>query len=272
MLRRAALVTFTSAALLVAACGHQVTPEPALNGQGNNLAGSMLVRFRTNGQMNFGMYDYQVVIDACGGGTPYPNPKTTTYLDYTFSFNVGTSPFGLATTFPILIQYIVTPGTSNQLNPQIVRTSSSQTTLTPNDNGQGNEFTLIFPRALLNAPLGPSALPCSSSRVSPPPASPSPSPTGTSAASPSPSPASTTSAAPTNVASTWKFNFFVINSSNGQVLDSLGPGGPTDTSYNQAVIDTTTQNNNLITKVPDLPAPPNDPAAQIAGGEIDNYP
>ena len=210
----------------------------------------MLVRFRTNGPMNFGRYDYQIVIDACGGGTPYPNPNTTTYLDYTFSFNVGTSPFGLATTFPILIQYIVTPGTSNQLNPQIVRTSSSQTTLTPSDNGQGTEFALVFPRALLNAPLGPSALPCSSSRLSP---------------------------APTMLASRWKFNFFVIdpsalNSPTHGVLDSLGTGGPTDTSYNGAIIDTTTQNNTPIIKVTDITGFPSDPNAQIAGGEIDNYP
>ncbi len=227
--------------------------------------------------MNFSMYDYQIVIDACGGGTPYPNPNTTTYLNYTFSFNVGTSPFGLATTFPILIQYIVTPGTSNQLNPQIVRTSSSQTTLTPDDNGQNNEFTLVFPRALLDAPLGPSALPCSSSRVSPAPATPMPSPTGTSGASPSPSPMSTTSAAPTNLASTWRFNFFVIdpaalNSPTHGVLDSLGAGGPADTSFNQAVIDTTTQNNNPIIKQTDITGLPNDTAARIAGGEIDNYP
>ncbi len=270
MLRRAALTALASAALFVAACGHQVTPEPSLNGQGNNLAGSMLVRFRTNGPMDFSRYDYQIVIDACGGGTPYPNPNTTTYLDYTFSFNVGTSPFGLATTFPILIQYIVTPGTSNQLNPQIVRTSSSQTTLTPSDNGQGTEFALVFPRALLNAPLGPSALPCSSSRLSPTP----PSPTGTSAA---PTPTGTSSAAPTTLASTWRFNFFVIdpsalNSPTHGVLDSLGIGGPTDTSYNGAIIDTTTQNNTPIIKVTDITGLPNDPNAQIAGGEIDNYP
>lgn len=285
MLRRPALVTFASAALLVAACGHQVTPEPSLNGQGNNLTGSILIRFRTVGMMNPSMYDYQIVLDACGGNTPYPNPNTTTYLAYTFSFNVGTSPFGVSTTFPILLQYIVTPGTQNQLNPQIVRTSVSEATLTPNDNGQGNEFTLVFPRALLNAPLGPSALPCSSSLVSPAPvpvsptptstatsttSPPVPSPTGTSP-SPSPSPTGTSPAAPTNLANTWKFNFFTINASSGQVLDSLGTGGPTDTSYNQAVIDTTTTNQTPIIKQTDITGAPSDPAAAIAGGEIDNY-
>ncbi|MDQ2909114.1 MAG: hypothetical protein M3R44_07180, partial [Candidatus Eremiobacteraeota bacterium] len=191
MLRRPALVTFASAALLVAACGHQVTPEPSLNGQGNNLAGSMLIRFRTVGPMNFAMYDYQIVLDACGGSTPYPNPFNTSFLSYTFSFNIGTTAsFGASTTFPVLLQYIVTPGTSNQLNPQLVRTSVSEATLTLNDNGQNNEFTLTFPRALLHDPLGPSALPCSSSL-----ASPSPTPTGTG------------SPAPTNLSSAWKFNF-----------------------------------------------------------------
>ncbi len=182
MFRRAALATLASAAALVAACGHQVTPEPSLNGQGNNLAGSMLIRFSTVGPMNFSMYDYQVVIDACGGPTPYPNPANTSFLAYTFSFNIGTTQsFGASTVFPILLQYIVTPGIQNILNPQIVRTSLSETTLTPNDNGQNNEFTLTFPRALLYDPLGPTALPCSSSL-----ASPSPNPTGTATSAPTP--------------------------------------------------------------------------------------
>ena len=224
----------------------------------------MLVRFRTNGAMNFAAYNYQIVIDACGGGTPYPNPNTTTYLNYTFSFNIGSTTFGPALTTPILVQYIVTPGTSNQLNPTVVRTSTSQITLTPNDNGSNNEFTLTFPRALLQAPLGPSALPCHSSPVSPAPATPTP--TG-----------AVPTASPSNLASSWSFNFFVTNPAAAQgtnpVLDSLGSGGPTDNTYNQSVINTMTTNFNLVNKQPDTGGggAPSDPAAQIAGGEIDNY-
>ena len=256
MLRRAALVTFASAVIFAAACGHQVTPSPSANGQGNNLAGSMLIRFRTVGQMNFTKYDYAIVINTCGGNTPYPNVYATTFLNYIFSFDIGVTRFGAATAFPVLVQYILRPGTSNQLNPQNVPISPSETTLTLNSNGQNNEFTLTFPRALLADPLGPSAFPCSSSPLQPttPPTTPS---------SPNAQPT-------TQAQSRWAFNFLTINTATQQVQDSLGLGGPTDTSYNSAVIDTTTTNAQPVNKQADIAGPPADTAAQLAGGEIDN--
>ena len=276
MLRRAALVTFASAVVLAAACGHQVTPSPSENGQNNNLAGNMLIRFRTVQPLNYQMYDYAIIINTCGGGTPYPNVFANTFLDYTFSFNIGVTSFGAATAFPILLQYILTPGTQNQLNPQNVPISPSETTLTLNSNGQGTEFTLIFPRALLQDPLGPTALPCTGSLRSPAPASPTPSLTPapitpTPTATPTSSATAGPSALPTTLAqSKWSFNFFTIDSKTLRVQDSLGIGGPTDNSYTGAVIDTTTTNSTLITKQPDVTGAPSDPAAALAGGEIDN--
>ena len=260
MLRRAALVTFALAVVLAAACGHQVTPSPSENGQGNNLAGTMLIRFRTVAAFDFTKYDYAIVINTCGGGTPYPNVYATSFLNYTFSFDIGVTRFGAATAFPVLVQYILRPGTSNQLNPQNVPISPSETTLTLNSNGQGTEFTLIFPRALLADPLGPTAFPCSSS-----PLLPTAGPTATASATASPNVQPTTQAQ-----SRWAFNFMVINTANQQVQDSLGLGGPTDNTYAGAVIDTTTTNSNIINKQADISGAPSDMSAQLAGGEIDN--
>lgn len=215
----------------------------------------MLIRFRTNGPMDFTKYDYAIVIDTCGLGTPYPQTFATTFLNYTFSFNVGLINGLTTTTAPVLVQYFPTPSTSNPLHAENVTINPTEYTFTPNSNGQNTEFTLTFSRGLLDDPLGTSARPCSSTPLSP-----------GSAASPAASP----NALPTTQAqSKWAFNFFVIDKSQ-HVLDSLGFDGPTDNAYNQAVIDTTTTNANLIPKLTDITGAPSDISASIAGGEIDN--
>ncbi len=251
MLRRAALVTFASAVVLAAACGHQVTPSPSA--ANNNLAGSMLIRFRTVGAFNFTKYDYAIVINTCGGGTPYPNVYATTFLNYTFSFDIGTTRFAAATNFPILVQYLLRPGTSNQLNPTNVGISPTEYTFNPNSNGQRNEFTLTFPRALLADPLGPSNLPCNGPLQ----------PSGSATTLPSPFPT-------TQAQSRWAFNFFVVDPISGRPQDSLGPDGPTDNTYSQAVVDTTTTNVTLANKQPTILGATSDSSAQLASGEIDN--
>jgi hypothetical protein len=54
------------------------------------------------------------------------------------------------------------------------------------------------------------------------------------------------------------------------VLDSLGIGGPTDATYNSAIINT-----NVTQDVPLFKATggvtPSNPAAQLNGGDIQNY-
>ncbi len=251
MLRRAALVTFASAVVLAAACGHQVTPSPSA--ANNNLTGSMLIRFRTAGPFKFDKYDYSIVINTCGGGTPYPNVYATTFLNYTFSFDIGTTRFAAATNFPVLVQYLLRPGTSNQLNPTNVTIQPTEYTFNPNSNGQGNEFTLTFPRGLLADPLGTSALPCNNPLL----------PGGTATTAPSVLPT-------TQAQSRWAFNFFVVDPVSQRALDSLGVGGPTDNTYTGAVVDTTTTNVKLANKQPTISGGPSDSSAQLASGEIDN--
>jgi hypothetical protein len=289
MLRRAALVTFAFTILLAVACGRQITPFPNLD----NLAGHVVLRFRVNGTLAFSTYDYQIVIDTCGQGVPYPNPATNSYKNYSYSFNVGTSPFGVLSVYPVLIQYTLTTGLSG-LTPLTVPPNPSYESFTSNDNGEGNEFELIFDRELLDNPKNLSQ-PCSefteppatsmSTNSSKPLAATASAPAPTVAAGYAPfvqaaeaataaSPAPTSTPAPRAtlpIQSTWIMNFIVLTPS-GVPVDSLGPGGPTDNQFAGIIVDTTSQSDQPINKAPDSNGAPSDPNAAIAGGEVDNYP
>lgn len=284
MLRRAAVATFVSAILLVVACGRQITPEPS----SSNLAGHVVVRFRVSGPLAFTKYDYQILIDTCGQGVPYPNPAVNSYNNYGYSINVGASPFGVATVYPVLIQYLHTTG-SGGLSPQQIPLSPSLVSLETNSNGQGNEFEVIFDREYLDNPLG-VAQPCptftqppaSTDRAAipqvaagaPPLAKPAERIARVTAVRPQA--AASTAPAPQAtlpIQSTWTMNFVVLTAPPATPLDSLGVGGPTDVSYGGIVVDTQSLQQLPVTKIPDGQGPPTDPSAQIiSGGEVDNYP
>ncbi len=293
MLRRTALVSFALAIVVVAACGRQVTPDPSL--KNTNLAGRMVIRFRTNGPMDFTKYTYAVVIDTCGGGTPYPDAFATTFNNYSFSFLIG-GIYGTAG--PALVQYIITPGTSNSLNPQQVPLGASTTQFVPNSNQQNSEFQLTFVREQLNNPLQ-VAQPCPNITPAPngnatvtPSMSPGASPTGTVPPSTAPSPSTSPSASPTPAPSAgvtatpnpvppqsqpttfaqrfWFFNFFTIDNATKQVVDSLGVGGSRDTTFNGIGIAVDVSNNYSIFRQTGSTLP-SDPSAQVNGGEIDNF-
>jgi hypothetical protein len=294
MLRRATAASATLAlAALAVACGRQVTPEPTTNG---NLTGKMAITFRTNGPLDFTNVEYQIVINTCGTGEPYPNPKTTSYQNYSYIFQIGQNA-GNQALIPQLFQIVLVQGSSSGLTEEAVPGNGSLESLQYNFNGQPNQFQLVFDRAQLANPLG-VAQPCpGQTQVTPSPsasatsaASPSPSagvspgasPSVTPSAgvtpspspSPSPSPAGNPGTTPTPYATTpaqanWYINFFTVQ--NQVVQDSLGSGGPSDTSY-FLPIDTTTQNTVPIQKISGAGAIPVSTAAQLSGGEIENYP
>jgi hypothetical protein len=269
LLRRVAIATFAAATLLVVACGHQVTPSPTFN----NLSGDIVLKFRVNGTLDFNDYTYAVIIDTCGNGTPYPQAYKTTFNSYSYGFFVGAS-FG--TGLPQLVEYFVSPNSSGTIQYVTVPASSSLEQFIPNDNGQGNEFELVFSRAQLDNPLN-QAQPCPNI----PPVTASATPTGTPGAtptatatlapgaSPSPSPTPTPNTSPTTAAqATWAFNYFTIQGST--VLDSLGLGGPTDTTFSQAIVNTQITQDTPFFKATGGTVPSN-PAAQLSGGDIQNY-
>jgi len=285
MFRRAASAAFTLAFVLVAACGHQVTPSPsAFN---NDLSGHMQVKFQVNAPLDFTNVTYVIAVDMCGIGVPYPQAFLTSYNSYTFAFLVG-GGFG-STALPVLEQYYINGAGGNFIKVPVNNLNPSTTQFIPAYAGNSNEFEFTFIRSDLNNPLG-IPLPCPNSTI--PTATPTASPTATSSptvaagssptavpfaagtatptASPTPAPTPTAVATAFPYLTTWTFNLMTFAAGGGPPLDSLGEGGPTDQTYSGLVVDTTTtteQNYN-----PQPLATPQNPAADITYGEIDNYP
>jgi hypothetical protein len=274
MLRRVAIGSFAAAALLVVACGHQVTPSP--NPLNNNLSGHVVVKFDTAGPLDFTDFTYAVVIDTCGNGTPYPQAFQTTFNSFSYGFFIG-GKFGTA--LPQLVEYFVNPNSNGTIQSVNVPENPSLEQLVLDDNGTNNEFELIFDRAELANPLN-QAQPCPNltpSPTTPTPSSnagatptPTPTPTATPVgATPSASATVTPSPYPTTAAQEfWYFNFFTIQ--NTTILDSLGPGGATDTQFPGVDMDTNATQDYPIFKATGNVEPSN-PSAQLTGGDIQNY-
>ena len=266
MLRRSGFVV-SLGALIVSACGRQVTPDRAGQNGGSGLTpGFMSVKFRTNGQFNFSQYAYLVVFDTIGDGqTPRSNTLQTNWAGYSIGLVVTAVGSNVQAT---AYQYYRPPGAPPTQQPSLLPlpTTPQQLVFIPNSNGQNTEFTIQFALSIANGYGGatPSASPSAS-----PTASPSPTPTATaSGATPTPSPT------PINAFSTnWTFNYFVAQPSNGnfQPVDSLGLGGGSDTSFSSPVLDITSVFDTTFYGTPGG-THPTDPSAQIFGGEIANNP
>ncbi|MHB8355630.1 MAG: hypothetical protein ACYDDQ_02945 [Vulcanimicrobiaceae bacterium] len=265
MIRRLGLVLFTIA-LALAACGRQVTPNrTSPGGRGGGLAaGSMQVKFQTQGQMDFANVRYVIMFNTSGtGGEPYANGYQTNYQNYSFALVVGGS--GNSVAQPVLYQYIhqTGPGGAVAIVPYRLYYTPQQLTFLPNSNGLGTEFSITFDRTLF---YGISVTP-------------SPSPTATASASasasPSPSPSSSPPAAtpqpqPTTASqTTWYVNFFTTDTS-GNPLDAFGIGGATDQSFVWSIDTTKIFDQQQFVGQNATQAPY--ASAQISIGEIANNP
>ena len=164
-------------ALIVSACGRQVTPDrPGTDGSGLP-SGYMSVKFRVMQPFNFQTYSYVIVFNTSGdGNTPRANGTQTNYAGYSFAIIVGGTT-GTGTATANLYQYYRPP---NVTVPQLVplQPTSNLFIFYPNTNGQGTEFTVTFARSLfygINNTPGPTST--ASATPSPSP-SPSVSPSG----------------------------------------------------------------------------------------------
>lgn len=221
MIRKLALFVVVTA-LIVSACGRQVTPDRAGANASGLDNGFMQIKFRVLAPFDFTTYRYVIVFNTGGVGTaPYANGAATNYLNYSYEFIVGgqngvlngpalyefyneTSQGGPTTVQPVQIPYA--PGTQLLFNQ--------------NSNGLGTEFSITFQRSLLyGIPLTPPPNPTSAPTLAPG-ATPSPTPSPTPAGqTPGPQPTSATQ----NV---WYYNFFVAQQNQGQLIpvDALGNG------------------------------------------------
>jgi hypothetical protein len=220
------------------ACGRQVTPDPTGT---SNLAGKMVIRYRTVKPMDFNNINYFIIFNTTGNGVePYANGYATTYSNYSFAFVVGAATGG-STAIPSFYQYYVVPGTSSGVQSRAIPVSP-YTSLQVNTNGQNTEFTLTFDRAQFNiaSPLEPT----------PGPTAPAPGPTA-------------------DALRYWNINF-VSTDRNGIPLDALGFGAG-DTSFSFSV-DTATLSDSTIPPRPAGIVPPSNQAAFLDGGDILNTP
>ncbi len=275
MIRRFGFLVF-ALALAVGSCGRQITSDIAPNGTNANgiLAGTMQVTFKTVGPLDFTNVGYWIVFNTTGNGvSPYPqylqaNPLNFSYALVLGNVNENVLQGGAFTTQqPQLLQYYANAGTTQSFSARrIGGILSTQLRAVIAANGQANQFTLTFDRAILNQipPAG-----CGSGAVA----------SSTPAASPSGSPSASPSPAPTAVATicgqtapNWGINFFTTDL-NGNPLDSLGPNGRTDNTK-VITLDTTQAFDKVTEFTRDLGGAtlPGNQSAQIAGGEVINAP
>jgi hypothetical protein len=188
----------------------------------------MSVTFQVQQAFNFPSDSYAIVFNTSGNGvTPLPETLNNNYAGYSMAIIVGGSN-GSVTAQAF---YYYRPASTAQL-PVLypIGATPQQLILMPNSNGLGTEFTVTFSRTLASFNVSGS--------------SPTPTTSATSSSSPSPSPTGSGVGVGTN----WNFNLFVVSGSVVQgesagaltILDSLGSGGPTDTSYTSPTLDTAT--------------------------------
>jgi hypothetical protein len=224
----------------------------------------MSVKFRVQSGFNFQSNSYAIVFNTSGSGiTPLPQTLNNNYAGYSMAIIVG----GAGGTVTAQAFYYYRPASTAQL-PVLypIGATPQQLIFTPNSNGLGTEFTVIFSRNIANFNLA---------------ATPGPTSTATSVATATPTASGTVSPAPTTsgvaVADNWNFNFFVVSGSvvQGQsagaltILDSLGTGGPTDNSYMSPTLNVSTPfDTTFLVIAGNHPSIPD----ALQGGEIANNP
>lgn len=145
MIRRFSLLLL-SVALLVSACGRQVTPDRnGGSGPGGLASGLMQVKFRTQYPMDFTNVAYVIAFNTSGTGTtPYAQygNQPNLYKDFWYEWVVTG---GQAQLFQFERQSV---GGSTQVSAVPVYPGPTDYTLLLNSNGTNTEFTLTFQRAI----------------------------------------------------------------------------------------------------------------------------
>lgn len=191
--RRLAFVLVISAALLVVACGRQVTPNPPGLGAGGAPPGYMAVFFNVSSVFNFSNYQYLIVLNTSGDGrTPSTDTIQTNWDGYSYAMVARGNG---ATSFAQLVQFRRNPN-----NPHIppawlpLHTTPQNFSYNLNANGSGSEFSILAQKRVFSSPA------------------------------PSPSPTS-------NVWTFNAFATQANGSGQWQFFDSLGAGGPVDPQF-----------------------------------------
>jgi hypothetical protein len=165
----------------------------------------------------------------------------------------------------LLYQYYLAPGTTSGIQLFRITIPPQLINYVPNSGGNptgGGEFTVDFARALLYGvnPAG-SPTPTAAGTATPTPVAGS-SPVAVATLNPNVQPT-------TSAQHVWAMNF-ITTDPNGVPIDSMGLGGPTDTTFSYTV-DTTQAVDNTVTK-PYGTSTVSNASAQLQGFEVINAP
>lgn len=222
--------------MAVAACGRIVTLPKTTNAGGTAVpAGDMLIRFRTQGTLDFNNFRYVVIFNTSGNGQTPLAAALQSFTNYSFALVFGgTSITGASYS----LYQIASSGTSSGfIAVQVQIPTVFVQSFNPNSDGLGNEFTFTFNRQLMLGQPNPFAT-----------ATPSPAPGAT--ATPSPAPNATPTPAP-GQSTLWAMNFFSTDPQ-GNPYDAIANSGIQDVSFSY-VVDTTLFFDQPVNKpVPDI--------------------
>jgi hypothetical protein len=239
MIRKFGFGLVVLTAIVVAACGRQVTPNPPNSGPGGLSPGFMSIKFDVAAPFNFSNYRYFVVFNTTQNGqTPLTNPQQNNWSAYSYAIEVGGNG---ASTFAGAWEYLRSQNCPTCIPAYIqLLTTPTQLQYIPNSNGTGTEFTVVFQPLIFNG-----------------------------VATPSPG----ASATPPPVKPNWLFNAFTTQPNTTAQLtfvDSMGTFGPTDTTFQSPNLNITQQFDQVVYALSgDLQI---DPPAQIVSVEIANNP
>ena len=238
MVRRLGFALVVVAAVLMVACGKQVTPNPPNLGAGGANPGFMVVKFDVAAPFDFSSYQYWIVFNTSGNGlSPDTQPQRNNWSAYSDAIEIGGVGGGTFVNAYRFVKSSINPGATPFFQP--VRPPPNLLQYVANSNGLGTEFTVTFQRAIFTQPT--------------------------------PSPNPTPVVNPTPYAKGWTFNAFVTQANPQNQLifvDSMGTFGPTDTTWQSPALSICTNFDNVIYALSSglqIPGP-----AQIQSVEIAN--
>jgi hypothetical protein len=132
-------------AVVVVACGRQVTPNPVGLGPGGAPEGFTSVFFDVPQPFNFSSYQYWIIFDTTGDGqTPSTQPYDNNYAGYSEGIEVAGSG---GSTFAQPVQFIK-EGSHIPPHFQVLPFTPQNFIYNANSNGSGTEFNVIFRRSI----------------------------------------------------------------------------------------------------------------------------
>jgi hypothetical protein len=150
-------VFMLTTAIIVAACGRQVTPNPPGLGAGGAPPGYLAIHYDVYSAFNFSNYQYMIVFNTTGTNvTPSTDAVQTNWAGYSFALvALGTA----GTSNAKAVRFLRNQNPHIPPYEQTLGTNPNQLSYNPNSNGQGTEFSMIAQKVILSPSPAPTTSP-----------------------------------------------------------------------------------------------------------------